>query len=569
MAFNRGPGGSQSGSSSVEDIPVTIQQGGTGATTVVQARANLGFDSNAIGTQPFNSVSITGGTITGISPLPVASGGTGASGQAEARTNLGIGSAGTQETEYFATAAQGTLADSAVQPEDLATVATTGDYDDLTNKPTLGTAAATDATDYATAAQGALADSAVQPGNLATVATSGDYDDLSNKPFIPADLDDLSDVVITTPTTNQVLAYDGTNWVNANAGAGSGDVVGPASATDNAVALFDGTTGKLIKDGGVLGTAAFDDTGDFATAAQGANADTAYGWGDHAAAGYLDSADIGVTVQGYDATIVVDADIGVTVQGYSSVLQNTTASFTTTDETKLDGIETGADVTDATNVAAAGAVMDGDFSTNGLMKRTGAGTYSVVTDNSTNWDTAYGWGNHASAGYLTSEIYTGTVTSVDMTVPTGLSVSGNPVTSSGTLAVTYSAGYAIPTTTKQGNWDDAYTFVGNFPSQTSQSGKYLTTNGSTLSWATVDALPSQSGNSGKYLTTDGTTASWANVSGGQYLGSAATKAIMYNAQSIAENITISGSYNALSAGPITIDSTYTVTVSSGAVWTIV
>lgn len=33
--------------------------------------------------------------------------------------------------------------------------------------------------------------------------------------------------------------------------------------------------------------------------------------------------------------------------------------FTATDETKLDGIETAADVTDATNVAAAGAAMDG------------------------------------------------------------------------------------------------------------------------------------------------------------------------------------------------------------------
>lgn len=64
---------------------------------------------------------------------------------------------------------------------DLATVATTGEYDDLISKPTLGTAAATDATDYATAAQGALADSAIQSGDLAAVATSGDYDDLSNK----------------------------------------------------------------------------------------------------------------------------------------------------------------------------------------------------------------------------------------------------------------------------------------------------------------------------------------------------------------------------------------------------
>ena len=36
------------------------------------------------------------------------------------------------------------------------------------------------------------------------------------------------------------------------------------------------------------------------------------------------------------------------------------------------------------------------------MKRTGAGAYSIVTDNSSNWDTAYGWGNHASASYLTA-----------------------------------------------------------------------------------------------------------------------------------------------------------------------
>ena len=38
------------------------------------------------------------------------------------------------------------------------------------------------AVNYATAAQGALADTAVQPADLATVATSGSYNDLSNKP---------------------------------------------------------------------------------------------------------------------------------------------------------------------------------------------------------------------------------------------------------------------------------------------------------------------------------------------------------------------------------------------------
>lgn len=51
--------------------------------------------------------------------------------------------------------------------------------------------------------------------------------------------------------------------------------------------------------------------------------------------------------------------------------------------------------------------------------------------------------------------------------------------------------------------------VNPYPSQTGNSGKYLTTNGSTVSWGTVDALPSQTGNSGKYLTTNGTVASWA------------------------------------------------------------
>lgn len=50
------------------------------------------------------------------------------------------------------------------------------------------------------------------------------------------------------------------------------------------------------------------------------------------------------------------------------------------------------------------------------------------------------------------------------------------------------------------------------PTQTGQSGKFLTTNGTTTSWAEVDALPSQAGNNGKYLTTNGTTARWENLS---------------------------------------------------------
>lgn len=57
-----------------------------------------------------------------------------------------------------------------------------------------------------------------------------------------------------------------------------------------------------------------------------------------------------------------------------------------------------------------------------------------------------------------SEQYKGTVTSVGMTVPTGLSVSPTSINSSGTFAVTYAEGYSIPTNAKQSNWDTAYSW---------------------------------------------------------------------------------------------------------------
>ena len=55
-----------------------------------------------------------------------------------------------------------------------------------------------------------------------------------------------------------------------------GAVVGPASSTDNYVALFSGTSGKLLKAGsGVLGSAAYTASTAYATAAQGTTADGA------------------------------------------------------------------------------------------------------------------------------------------------------------------------------------------------------------------------------------------------------------------------------------------------------
>lgn len=84
-------------------------------------------------------------------------------------------------------------------------------------------------------------------------------------------LDDLSDVTITSVAQGDILYYNGTAWVNLAAGtnghflktqgaganptwaavSGTGDVVGPSSATDNAVVRFDSTTGKLVQNSAV------------------------------------------------------------------------------------------------------------------------------------------------------------------------------------------------------------------------------------------------------------------------------------------------------------------------------
>ena len=61
----------------------------------------------------------------------------------------------------------------------------------------------------------------------------------------------------------------------------------------------------------------------------------------------------------------------------------------------------------------------------------------------------------------------GTVTSVALSAPTGFTVSGSPVTTSGTLALAFTTGYGIP------------------PLMTGNSGKFLTTNGTTMSWVNI------------------------------------------------------------------------------------
>lgn len=73
---------------------IAIAQGGTGATTDSGARTNLGLGS--IATQAANNVSITGGSITGITDLAVADGGTGASSFTANNVLLGNGTSAFQ-----------------------------------------------------------------------------------------------------------------------------------------------------------------------------------------------------------------------------------------------------------------------------------------------------------------------------------------------------------------------------------------------------------------------------------------------------------------------------------------
>jgi hypothetical protein len=91
-----------------------------------------------------------------------------------------------------------------------------------------------------------------------------------------------------------------------------------------------------------------------------------------------------------------------------------------------------------------------------------------------------------------------------------------------------------------------------------------TVNSTTGSFGSSSSIPVVTVN-GKGLVTSVTTAT---VAGGQYFGTAATKAIAYNSTSIAENITTTAGNNCLSVGPITIASGFSVSVASGQRWVV-
>jgi hypothetical protein len=198
------------------------------------------------------------------------------------------------------------------------------------------------------------------------------------------------------------------------------------------------------------------------------------------------------------------------------------------------------------------------------------------------------------------------VTSVAATVPTFLSVSGSPITSSGTLAISYS-GTALPILNGgTGQTTAAAAFnalspvtstgdliIGNGTNSATRlaigANTYvLTSNGTTATWAA-------STGSGATITNDTTTSTnvyplFAAATSGSlataYTGNAnylykpstgeltssamiSSNGIQINATTVATSYTIATGNNGLSAGPVSVSTGVTVTVSTGSTWTVV
>ena len=360
-----------------------------------------------------------------------------------------------------------------------------------------------------------------------------------------------------TGNNGKVLATDGTNasWTTN----GSGDVVGPSSATDNAIARFDGTTGKLIQNSGVT----VDDNSNIT-----ANAlDDAYT--NTAASGtqivltvasprrYTITGSGGQVIKLPDATTLTNGTVfqfdnnqssgAITVNNNSNtlivsvpsggfvlvnLLSNAIAagSWDRHDQApsnvswSTNTFDYAGSITSATwngNTVAVNRGGTGASTLTGYVKGSGTSALTAsstipTTDLSgtiTNAQLANSTitinGNSTALG---GSVSVGTVTSVAATAGTGISVTGSPITTSGTLNITNTA----PDQTVVLTAGTGISTSGTYPN-------FTITNTSPSSGGTVTSITAGTGLSGGTITTSGTIAlANTTVSTGSYTNSSIT-----------------------------------------------
>lgn len=121
----------------------------------------------------------------------------------------------------------------------------------------------------------------------------------------------------------------------------------------------------------------------------------------------------------------------------------------------------------------------------------------------------------------------------------------------------------------QTSFTNQTTLIGTKVSKTSNTGSVLIPVGTTLERDATPTVGAERFNSDTQGWEGWNGVDWVSIGGGQMLGKATTKAIFYNSQMIAENLTVVAGTSGLSAGPITIADGFSVTIESGANWSIV
>ena len=499
-----------------------------------------------------------------------ASSATSASGSAtSASSSASSASTSATNAASSATSAAGS-ATTATTQAGLASTSATNAANSASSAYTSATNAASSASNASTSATAAAsAQTAAESARDATLAAYDSFDDryLGVKSADPTVDNDGNALVAGALYFNSVAGsmkvYTGSAWTAA--------YVSGAGVLLIANNLSDLSSVSTARTNLGLGTAATTNSTAYATAAQGTKADSA-----------LQPANIGSTVQGWDG----DLDAIAALTGTSGLLKKTAANTWSLDTTSYatgGGSATGTNTGDETattirtKIGAASSTNSGyltstDWST--FNNKQPAGTYATGTGTASGTNTGdettatiqskLGTASTSTSGYLTSTDWNtfnnkqaALVSGTNIKTVGGVSVLGSGDVSFNNISPITAAGDLII-----GNGANSAT---RLPIGT--NGYLLTSNGTTASWqAAPVSLPSQTGNSGKYLTTDGTNASWGTPTGGQFFGTATTKAIAYNSSTIAENITVSE--NSMSVGPITINSGYTVTVSAGKRWVI-